>query len=279
MAIAIIEILVPIFGIFLISLSILIFLLLQLFHKKTNKTFQYDELQNSFTTMSGPPIQEASSENFIRSQMVNSMPYYDIIESGDIRHKLMAVEKATSIRSTASVQILKHALFDHSYEVKYMAKNSLDKIETMLLAEVEMATEAIKHNPRSYRSYNFRANLYLGIEYLQIFDYQSNLFFVQKAIVDLTSSLQLLPLQPDTYLKMATALLKSKEFLRAIHFIDDALAQEVSEIKKIKLIFFKAECFFELREFEKVKQELKNINPKRVSFENITSSLKTWGPA
>jgi hypothetical protein len=282
LSICIVDIFMPGFGV--VSLSIfgfIMFLVRKVYKKMGSEVYelpQTDEEFEHYLLEKKIRLSEETAETQTRD-LLDSLtiePYVDIFESDNKELKLNAIDKLSKLKDASSVGLLKMALEDEEYEVKYFANNALGKIEESLLAEVDSISENIKNNPSEYTFYNARGALYLNIYRIDILDRVTSEFFLEKALYDFIFSLQLNGSQPDVYVRITSIYILKKEFSRVVDIATDALEQELSEADREKILFYRAEAYFNLRQFKNLKGDCTQIADMHSDFDLIQKTSEWW---
>ena len=203
-------------------------------------------------------------------------PYIDILEGENLNLKINAIEKLSHNFTADSVSILKHALDGEEYEVRYFANNSLEKIEKTLLEKIEVVSEEIQRQPGDYILYNQRAGFYLDTFLIGVLDESMGNFFLEKSLYDFIFSLQLKANQSYLYVKMVQIHLLLKDYREVVSLANQALKTVLTEEDKAKIVFFRAEANFFLRNFKKVQEDCLIVEKVGVDYQKIIESTSWW---
>ncbi|PIP95450.1 MAG: hypothetical protein COW00_15640 [Bdellovibrio sp. CG12_big_fil_rev_8_21_14_0_65_39_13] len=220
-------------------------------------------------------VKEGRIENIVKNN-VEIEPYVDILSGKDLKLKINVIEKLTRMGTPASVQILKKALIDQTYEVRYFANNALEKIEKRMLAAIDTATETISKHSDDYRNYNFRGTLYLDFYTLGILDKETGRSFLEKSMYDFLFSLQLNSNQSYLFVKITHIHLLVRNFEQVISVATQALNSKLNSDDRGKVHFYRAEAMFHLGQFLNVVDECKLVGNEEVQYKLIKDSSDFW---
>lgn len=195
-------------------------------------------------------------------------PFLDIIEGSDIDLKINAIGKLSAVPAKSSIALLKLALGDPSYEVKYFASNSLSLLERQLIGKIEVLTQNISRFPENHINYTQRGLAYLNMYYLGIIDVKVAEVFLERALNDFLYSLQIDPSQNYLYVKILeihtyrgeeAQILELEPLLEDMNFPEEEL---------VKIRFYLAEAFYRTGKYDRLSElssELRN-SPKLASL-------------
>tara|TARA_Y100000590_G_scaffold281237_2_gene316125 strand:- start:8672 stop:9709 length:1038 start_codon:yes stop_codon:yes gene_type:complete len=203
-------------------------------------------------------------------------PYLDVFNEEDLDLKLNAIEKLSRSLTSESVEILKKALDDPSYEVRYFANSALEKIEKKMFSKIDVASENIKRFPDEHHNYNNRGQLYLDSYFLGFLDSSIKEFFLEKSLYDFIFSLQLKPGQSKLYLKITQIYLQQKDFEKVLEIADQALENELSMEDRAKIRFYRAEANYNLKEFQKISEDCDSVNEVGILYSKVRESSDWW---
>ncbi|GAB4013015.1 MAG: hypothetical protein Fur0010_09450 [Bdellovibrio sp.] len=277
-----IDILIPVFGFFVIAIFFLtgpIYKVIYRGHKID--VFELPLGEGVFQDhLSGKEILLSDFKGeLIDEKLKNDMniePYVDILAGDDLKLKINVIEKLTRMASADAVSILKNALLDDSYEVRYFANNALEKIEKRFLSSIDAISDTIKRFPEDYRNYNFRATLYLDFYTTGLLDFSTGKAFLEKSLYDFIFSLQLNTKQSYIYVKIVHIYLLSKRYNEVLSTTEMALRQELSDEDRNKIIFYRAEANFFLKNFKEVASDCNIVMQSNFSYELIKGPSEYW---
>jgi hypothetical protein len=201
----------------------------------------------------------------------------DIFLGSNTDLKISACIKLSQFTNESSVKLLKLALQDQEYEVRYMANNALGSIEKKLIDKVDLLTENINKFPNISGNYKERAFTYISIYQLNILEETIGELFLRRALDDLMYLLKSSPEAHHTYLTIIQVFTYLNMNDEVIDLADEALKQpDLNEEHLSKLLFFKAEALYNKKDFNNVVRIIKDINPKYLSYEKVQDSLAFW---
>lgn len=177
-------------------------------------------------------------------------PFLDIIEGTDIDLKINAIGKLSAVPAKSSIALLKLALSDPSYEVKYFASNSLSLLERQLIGKIEVLTQNIARFPENNINFTQRGLAYLNMYYLGIIDTGVAEIFLERALNDFLYSLQIDSSQDYLYVKILEIYTYRGEEAQILDL--EPLLQEMNfpEEDLVKIRFYVAEAFYSTGQYE-----------------------------
>ena len=279
--ILILDSLIPIY----FSIAIFIFVILSPLYKKIYKGdeaqshedfddeefLKYSEYQLAKTQrLSSEGIEDHLHEAF------QIQPYIDIIMGEDIDMKLSVCIKISKFRTSKSVIILKVALQDPNYEVRYMANNSLNKIEQYFMNEIDLLSDNIKKFPQNSDLFNLRGNNYLRLYNIGILDQYLANIFLKNALRDYQTVITQNPTEFSIYLKIGYIYMKLSMHRELDLLISKATRLEMSQEDKAKLIFYQIESFYMRKEFSKVVSACKELDLSHIKHPKILVPTNFW---
>jgi predicted DNA-binding protein len=281
-AIMVADICLPVFG----TCALILFFFLSPVYRRLykNKVFDvYDipfgeELYDQYSEDKRIVLKRDKFE--VRENRIHSalqiQPYLEIIEGERLELKINAIDKLSQQSTRESVSILKKALEQPEYEVRYFANNALEKIENRQLSKIEMVSENIKKNQSDKNLYNQRVWLYLETYFLGILDDYMKKYFLESALYDLFFSLQLDENQSILYPKMIQIQLFLKNYSEVLKLVDQSLSLSLSQEDKAKMQFYRAEANFFLGNLEDVSEDCRVAKERLSHFEWIRESAGWW---
>jgi len=278
-----IDLFLPIYGLFGFLAFFLVSLVLKsLYHKQGVDAYDLPsgEAEFSFYEEEKKSLLSKQNEKELEDQLFDSYqiePYIDIIESDRKDLKLNAIEKLSNIQDKQSVYLLKKALEDESYEVRYFANNALEKIEKTIILDIEAVSESIQRHPSEISNYNSRAYLYMSLFKLKILDDATAKFFLEKALYDLLFSIQLDTKQSVLYVKTVEIYIMLKQYKKAEEAANQALKLNLSPDDRGKVLFYLAEAKFHRSEHLEVINICKELKDYKTPYKLINESANWWG--
>lgn len=203
-------------------------------------------------------------------------PYLDILRTKNTDLKVDICIKLSRNRDFASIKLLKVALTDTDYEVRYMANNALGMIEKEFLVELEKLTNLINKFPTEMGNHIKRAEIYLDMNQCGILDESLCEFFLSKARSDLQVVLLNQAFNPFLYIKLAYIYNELGEYKNLVTLTEKAILFDVPANEKNKLIFFAVEGYFKLRNFKRVEELINTINLGDVKYGKISETVLFW---
>jgi hypothetical protein len=203
-------------------------------------------------------------------------PFLDIIEGVDLDLKISAIGKLSHIRSRESISLLKMALDDENYEVRYFASNSLTLMEKSLIEEIETYNKNITEYMDDYHFYTFRGLAYLNMYYLGIIDQSIARVFLEQALNNFLYSLQINTDQNYLYVKIIEIYNYQREYEKMLELIPSIFEKELLPEDSAKIQFYQAEAHFYLRKFEALKDDCIAITASGANIPLMKESVKMW---
>ncbi len=204
-------------------------------------------------------------------------PFLDIIEGDDIELKINAIGKLAAVRTKESISLLKVALEDPNYEVRYFASNSLTLMEKSIISEIEAYNQNISRFISDAQNYTLRGLAYLNMYYLGIIDKTIGRVFLEQALSNFHYSLQINPDQKYLYVKIPEVYIYQKEYEKVLEIIPSILERKLPPEEEIKVLFYKAEAHFNLNQFHELKIDCRQIAGSPVKVPLMQESVALWG--
>lgn len=231
-------------------------------------------LQNRFQITSE---YRASKSQEILHDSAQIEPFLDIIEGDDVELKINAIGKLSAVRTKESITLLKVALEDSHYEVRYFASNSLTLMEKSIISEIEAYNQNISRFSNDAQNYTLRGLAYLNMYYLGIIDKAIGRVFLDQALFNFLHSLQINPDQQYLYVKIPEVYIYQKEFAKVLEIIPSILEKKLPPEEEIKVLFYKAEAHFNLNQFHELKIDCRQIASSPVKVPLMQESVQLWG--
>ncbi len=203
-------------------------------------------------------------------------PFLDIIEGADLDLKINAIGKLAGFRTIQSITLLKLALNDENYEVRYFASNSLSLVEKALVGEIEVYNRNLSRSPGDFQNYSLRGLAYLSMYYLGIIDLEIGGVFLEKALYDFLYSLQLNDKQDHLYVKILEVYKHQKDFDRILDLTPSILARKISEEERVKILFYEAEAYFHQQNFDLLKKNCLEIKASNYKVHLMNATVDMW---
>jgi len=203
-------------------------------------------------------------------------PFLDIIEGSDIDLKINAIGKLSAIPAKSSIALLKLALNDSSYEVKYFASNSLSLLERQLIGKIEVLGQNIERFPENPINFTQRGLAYLNMYYLGIIDSGVAEIFLERALNDFLFSLQLEPGQNYLYVKILEIHTYRKEYDQVLELDDLLREMSLPDEEKVKVRFYMAEALYRTGQWEKLKECLRSLQDSEYRAPLMIEPIEFW---
>lgn len=204
------------------------------------------------------------------------MPYIDILNSNNKALKIDVCLKLSSQTDKHSILLLKNALQDDEYDVRYMSNASLGKIEKKFVSEIDDLTKLITKNPSILDNYIRRADAYLNFHQMKITDRTISEFFLLKALEDLRFVLMNEVASPFIYIKVAYIYNELGEYEHLLNLVIKSTQLDFEQNEINKLLFFAAEAYYNLGNFEMVNKFSNLIDLNIVKYAKIKDSTLYW---
>lgn len=283
LAIIIIDSFIPILGFF----SIAIFLLLSPFYKniycnisddENTETSSFDEQFEKYIQIQQARVQKFEI-NSMQDKLFNAIriqPYIDILLGHDTDIKLSVCIKITQFQTAQSIYLLKMALQDKEYEVRYMANNAIENIEKKLIDKIELLSSNIEKFPNMHSYYKERAYTYLTIFNLNILDTFIGKMFLERALNDLRHVILNEPEHFHTYINIAQIYTYLDMNNEVITLVEKALKLDMGDEYKTKLLYYRCEAYFKLKRLDLIIEDSKNIDISFMDFQKVKDSVSFW---
>lgn len=204
-------------------------------------------------------------------------PYIDIIEGHDLELKVNAIGKLSHMRTKDSIALLKRALDDADYEVRYFATNSLTLLEKQIIREIEAHDGNIERDPSDHQHYTLRGLAHLNLFYLELMDRSIGLVFLEKALNDFFYSLQLNSAQSYLYVKILEIATHQRDFERVLSVASDLKEIQFPPEEKVKIDFYVAEALYMTEDFPALLEMARKLHRSPDKAPLMTESLAFWG--
>ncbi len=240
--------------------------------------FGEEHYRNFLRDRQGQILHESSSQGQEKKlhDTFQIEPYLDIIEGSDLDLKINAIGKLSTIKTRESITLLKMALQDEHYEVKYFASNSLSLMEKSIVSEIESYDESIARYPGDYQKFTLRGLTYLNMFYLGLIDQTIGKVFLEKALNDFLYSLQLEPTQDYLYVKILEVYNHKKDFSRILELSGPILKKDLSPADRVKILFYQAEAHFHDGNFKALSKDCQEIRDSGVSIPLMEEAVGFW---
>ena len=268
---------VPFYGVLsvVLTFALSIFFKYSSSEKGDSESFYLKDFEKNIVTKQNN-IEFAQIESLKDKEVNYIQPYLDIFNGRNVDLKIDACIKLSSFDDPSSVKLLKVALQDDQYDVRYMANNALDKIEKKFMLELEQLSKLIAKYPETIENYLSRSEVYSQLYSTGILDQTISKFFLTKSLKDLQFVRTHQPENFFVYMKLAHIHTQLGQFEELLNIADTALSLNIDENEANKMLFFRAEALFALRKFEMLTQTVKLINLKKVKYEKILNSSIYW---
>jgi len=241
-------------------------------HGLSTKEFQKEmDYQSAKTNIIHTDIIEQTLYDSFQIQ-----PYVDIFLGKNVDMKVNACIKLSSFETTQAVSLLRKALQDKDYEVRYMANNALGTLEQNLLSIIDLLNENIKKHPANLDYYKERAINYIKIYKLNILDTTISILFLKRALEDLEFLVERNVDDYSIYLQLCNAYINLDMNTEVINFCKriDLSKLDITTLEKIK--FYEAESYFKLKDFKSLTTKSKDMNSDNINFEFIRNITEYW---
>jgi hypothetical protein len=203
-------------------------------------------------------------------------PFLDILEGHDLELKINAIGKLSAVRTRESITLLRHALNDGDYEVKYFANNSLALMEQSLVTEIEALSLKIERYPWDHTNLTKRGLGYLHMYYLGIIEKAIGTSFLARAMADFRASLVLEPGQEYLKVKVLEIHTHAGEFARVLELTDDIDSAFAGVEERVKAKFYRAEALFRTGQYEQLPRLSQEIRQSGVEVPLMTDVVDLW---
>lgn len=282
-AVILIDLAIPIVG--FITMGIFYFLTPLYFkiYDKHNKLLEdndngFDEQFSKYMQIQNARVQRVEMDS-MQDKLLDSIqiqPYIDIFLGNNTDLKISACIKLSDFQNVQSVYLLKTALQDKEYEVRYMANNALENIEKKLIDKIDLLTDNIEKFPNLITYYKERAYTYLTIFNLNILDKYIGKMFLKRALDDLRHVVKYEPDNFHTYLNIAQVYTYLNMNEELILLVDKALKLDITEEHKSKLRYYRCEANFNKRNIGAVIKDSMNIDISYLDFDKVKESVNYW---
>jgi len=203
-------------------------------------------------------------------------PYIDIILGDNTDMKVNACIMLSRFETTDSVKLLKKALQDENYEVRYMANNALGQLEQNLLNIIDLLNENIKKHPATLDYYKERAINYINIHRLGILDVSISKTFLIRAMDDLEFLVERNLKDHTIYLQLANVYINLDMNIELINFNKRFIHTIDDEHIVQKMYFYEIEALFKEKRFNDLINKSKQMSTKKIEFNFIKDITLYW---
>ena len=275
LSLVVLDLCLPFYGV----LSVFLIAFLNIFFKRSNNdapedNFYLKDFESSILQIQNNLLSQKSSK--ADTDVSRLEPYLDIFNGNNTDLKIDACIKLSYAKDKSSIELLKIALQDEQYDVRYMANNALDKIEKKFMLELEQVSGLITKHPLITDNYLLRSEIYSQLASSGILDETVTDYFLNKALSDLNYVLAYHPKNHFVYLKLAYIFTQQNKYEELLAITNKALQLEVDDNEKNKILFFAAEAAFALRDFGLLQQFISQLNLKKVKYNKILVSSLFW---
>jgi hypothetical protein len=217
---------------------------------------------------------DSIDENLFDSFQIQ--PYIDVILGDNTDMKVNACIKLSNFETTDSVKLLKKALQDKNYEVRYMANNALGQLEQNLLNIIDLLNENIKKHPATFDYYKERAINYIKIYRLGILDSSISKNFLKRAMEDLEFLVERNLKDHSIYLQLANVYINLEMNIELINFNKRFIDKITDEQIVQKMYFYEIEALFKEKRFNELITKSKQMSTKKIEFPFIKDITHYW---
>jgi hypothetical protein len=214
-----------------------------------------------------------NSQEYLRDNL-EIYSFIDLLDHDNNEIKKDAIEKSLDRKEKGTIKFLKKALESNNYEIMYLAKNNLERIEGNIFTKIKNISESLEKNINS-DLLNERARCYLDLSYFDLLDEKLIEKFSKKALKDIYASLKLNPKQNHLYLQIVRIYTQLNLDEKAITFGNQILEENFSEEIKTKIKFYLAESYYKLKQYKEVNQILKQQKTNK-DYKAMCESIVYW---
>jgi len=183
LSLVVLDLCLPFYGV----LSVFLIAFLNIFFKRSNNdapedNFYLKDFESSILQIQNNLLSQKSSK--ADTDVSRLEPYLDIFNGNNTDLKIDACIKLSYAKDKSSIELLKIALQDEQYDVRYMANNALDKIEKKFMLELEQVSGLITKHPLITDNYLLRSEIYSQLASSGILDETVTDYFLNKALSD-----------------------------------------------------------------------------------------------
>lgn len=280
-----VDLFIPFFG---LAMILLYMMMHQLFFWRSNKQVKtiYDDRLYLEGLEFSDFYDKASLEQENNIEFENRLfdnyqiePYADLFEGSNISLQLDAINKLCAQRDKNSVRLLRKALQSKTYEVRYFAKTSLEKLEQDVFDQIDSLSENIDQHPNDVENYNSRSFFYLELVKSELVDEALYAMFLEKALYDTLFSLQLDEKQAYSFVRIIEIYTLLKRYQDVVDTCCQALQLGLPREENTKIEFYMAEAHFHLKDFSAVRGLANKILSNQPDHEIMQDTLKVWCPS
>ncbi len=275
LCLVVLDLCLPFYGI----LSVFLITVLNLFFKRsddevTEENFYLKDFESNILQIQNNLLSQKTTKP--DADISKLEPYLDIFNGNNPELKIDACIKLSYAKDKSSIELLKIALQDDQYDVRYMANNALDKIEKKFMLELEQVSGLISKHPLVTDNYLLRSEIYSQLASSGILDETVTDYFLNKALADLNYVLMYHPENHFVFLKLAYIFTQQEKYEELLDLSHKALQLNVEDNEKNKILFFAAEAAFALRDFDQLQSFISQLNLKKVKYNKILVSSLFW---
>lgn len=276
------EIALPVFSSIAFSCFYISYLIKNKFLTKKNEATHFPMQEDGFKSYISYTAEKVNSfkKNEISNNNLESLsiqPFADILKTDNVSQKVNVCLSITKISDEHTrTKLLKIALNDFDYEVRYISNSMLNKIEKELVTEIDLLSKNIASSPQTIKNYRLRGYAKNRYALSSILHVQLKFFFLRSALEDFRYCLQA---EPDNYflvVKIAQVYMHLKLIPELLELTEKALKFELDADNRNKILFYRAEGFYNLRDFEKMQHCLNQIHPDDLKYSKISNVVEYW---
>lgn len=278
------EIVLPVFSSIAFSCFYVSYLIKNYFIK-TDETESITPMQetgfNKYISYTSEKVNSLTKKNLEPKlqESLSIQPFIDILLSDNTSQKVNVCLNITKANQEhARIKLLKTALNDQEYEVRYISNSMLNKIEKELVTEIDLLSKNIAVSPQTIKNYRLRGYAKNRYALSSILHAQLKNFFLKSALDDFRYCLQA---EPDNYfliVKIAQVYNHLKMVPELLDLTAKALRFDLDADNRNKILFYRAEGFYHLRNFNEMNTILGAITRKDLKYTKISDVVDYWSP-
>ncbi|MFP4520777.1 MAG: hypothetical protein ACLFQK_01395 [Fibrobacterota bacterium] len=243
------------------------------FNIRENAAEEFDE-HISYTIKNQFYIPAEDEQKKIMREKLNIEPFNDMISSsGRIREKLKAISYLTGIKDRASVGIIKKAVKDISFEVKYAAVSAIKKIETPMIEDLKNIESELEQKPDDPRLHKQAADLYYDYSYLRIPTGASLRNALNKALDHYKKAVEFGSSRDEVQLLIGKIFLELDNPEEALNYFREYRLKVPEDFNGY---LFEAEALFRMRRYRQLTDFFKQTDESKIIKDTSRKTIIRW---
>lgn len=217
----------------------------------------------------------------------NVEPYLDTLNMGTSNLKKGVIRKLAQQSNKHSIYLLKKALDDPAYEIKFLASNAIRKIEDALNNQINDLNFELEENPMNPYIHINLGDCYYQFFELAILDEKNNLQMLERALFSYLTAMQFEPNNPLLLEKICLLYELTGNYqaaadtaIQGIELIDSQLEtatlKSLFVTKKSSLLLIRSKAVFKQKNIEEVANNLEKLVDSFTKQNDLQEAVLYW---